>query len=419
MKPLRVLYLHMIGSFGGASRSLFEVVRAFPPGEVEASFVTQSGSASAFFARVGEVEESRGMTQFDHTRYSHYRGTRWLVLLRELAYLPFTFAALRRARARWGDFDLIHLNEFTGLVPLWLARRMFCAPAVVHVRSVVHDDLRCRRTLWVHRMLRDEAKAVIAIDQNVRASLPSEMAVEVIHNAFSPNEQPSGYDSIEERLKLLRPSSFKVGFVGNLLRVKGIHELIEAARLTRDRGLDVEFIIVGDDTAPSRGVKARILRTLGLTQNARAEVEAAISLHDLRERMHMLGFTNNIARAYRHMDVLCFPSHYDAPGRPIFEAAYFGVPSIVAVRQPREDTMIHGETGIAVAPHSGDELAAAIERLATDKALAQRMGEAARAMAEQNFNVQRNARHLLGVYRRVVSEAGTRQIQVPATANTP
>jgi glycosyltransferase involved in cell wall biosynthesis len=405
MKPLRVLYLHMIGPFGGASRSLFEAVRAFPPGEVKPSFVTQRGTVCAFFARLGDVVESRGLTQFDHTRYSHYRGARWLVLLRELAYLPFTVAALRRARRQWGKIDLIHLNEFTGLVPLWLARRMFGAPAIVHVRSVVHDDPRCWRTRWLHHMLRHEAKAVIAIDENVRASLPAQLTVEVIHNAFSPMEASGTDEAFERRLKVLRPGSFKVGFVGNLLLVKGIHELVDAARITRDRLLDVEFIVVGDDTQPSPGAKARIAKALGLAQNVRAEVEAALDRHHLRDRVHLVGFTTDISRAYRRMDVLCFPSHYDAPGRPIFEAAFFAVPSIVAVRKPRADTIVHGETGLVVEPRAAEQLAAAIERMATDPALTRRLGEGARANAERNFDVRRNASQLLGVYRRVIADA--------------
>ena len=127
--------------------------------------------------------------------------------------------------------------------------------------------------------------------------------------------------------------------------------------------------------------------------------------HALRDRVHLVGFTAEIARAYRHMDVLCFPSHYDAPGRPIFEAAFFGVPSIVAVREPRADTLVHGETGLAIAPRSADQLAAAIERMATDRNATRRMGDAARQMAEHNFSVQRNASRLLGVYRQVTGQA--------------
>jgi glycosyltransferase involved in cell wall biosynthesis len=401
MKPLRVLYLHMIGPFGGASRSLFEAVGAFPAGAVQPLFVTQRGSVTRFFSRLGEVVEARGMSQFDDTRYSRYRGMRWLVLLRELAYLPFTVAALAKAKRRWQRVDLIHLNEFTGLVPLLIARRLFGAPALVHVRSVAATDTASRRTRWVQRTLRHDARAVVAIDETVRESLPVDLEVDVIHNAFSP-QAASGVDpALEARLQALRPESFKVGFVGNLLRVKGIHELVEAARITRERGIDVEFLVVGDDAAPSRGLKARIVKALGLAQNVRAEVEAALDLHALRDRFHLLGFSAEIGRAYRRMDVLCFPSHYDAPGRPIFEAAFFGVPSIVAVRKPRGDTLVDGVTGLAFAPGDAVALADAIERLARDRAGAAAMGRAAREMAERTFDVRTNAGALLAVYRRV------------------
>ena len=402
MRPLRVLYIHLTGAFGGSSRSLLETVRAFPEGAVQAMFVTPRGTAGRFFSAVGEVIEARGLTQFDNTRYSYYRGLRWLVLLREIAYLPTTVLALHRARQRWGGVDLIHLNEFTGLIPLWLARRWFHAPPVVHVRSVARVAPGSWRTRWVNRMLSQEARAVIAIDETVRGSLPAQLSVDVVHNAFSPKDAATPDGSLAVALSALRPESFKVGFVGNLLRVKGIHELIEAARLTRERGFDFEFIVVGDDAHSSRGWRARRLRLLGLEQNMRFEVETLLSRHSLRDRVHLVGFTSDIAQAYRRMDVLCFPSHYDAPGRPIFEAAFFRVPSIVAVRDPKPDTLIDGVTGIAIDPQSADQLARALERLATNREASRRMGEAAYRMAVSNFDVHRNAADLLKVYRRIV-----------------
>jgi glycosyltransferase involved in cell wall biosynthesis len=408
LKPLRVLYLHFVGPFGGASRSLFEVVSSFPSGAVRPGFVTQRGSVREFFGQLGEVIETTGMTQIDNTRYSYYRGLRWLVVLRELAYLPFTALALRQAKQRWQAVDLIHLNEFSGLVALWIARRWFDAPAVVHVRSVLRTESRSWRTRWINWMLKRHVQGVVAIDENVRASLPADLSVDVIHNGFSPHLAPHPDTRFSERLARLRPESFKVGFVGNLLLVKGIHELIEAARLTRERGLDVEFIIVGDDARPSSGLKAWLLKMLGLQQNARAEIEAALDRFALRDRVHLVGFTRDIARVYRHMDVLAFPSHYDAPGRPIFEAAFFGVPSIVAVRNPRPDTIIHGETGIAIEPRRADQLARAIERLATDRAAAARMGAAARRMAEHNFDARANAAKLLSLYHRIADRQDAR-----------
>lgn len=397
---LRVLYLHFTGAFGGASRSLSEAVGAFPEGAVTPLFVTQRGSVREAFGKLGDVVETRGLTQFDHTRYSHYRGLRWLVVLRELAFLPSTVIGLRRARRRWHDVDLIHLNEFSGLIALRIARRWFDAPAVSHVRSVLNDDRRLLRTRWLHRMFRNDVQAVVAIDENVRASLPPDLAVQVIHNGFSPQSVERDR-RLAASLAALRPGSFKVGFVGNLLRVKGIIELVEAARVTRDAGLDVEFLIVGDDAKPSRGLKSWLLARLGLQQSVRAEVEALLDRYQLRDRVHLLGFTRDIGTAYTRMDVVAFPSHYDSPGRPVFEAAFYGVPSIVAVREPRPDTVVPEVTGIAIEPGNVEQLAAAITGLARDRSVAERMGEAARQMARSQFDARANAAKLLALYRQV------------------
>jgi glycosyltransferase involved in cell wall biosynthesis len=404
---LRVLYIHVIGEFGGASRSLFEAVRALPEGSVTPAFVTARGTVEPFFARLGPVWSARGISKFDHTWYGRYRGARWLVPLRELAYLPSTVCVLWTARRQLRGVDIIHLNEVTGLFVLWLAKRWLLPRAtVVHVRSLADSNPRLRRTRLMWKFLRNRVDAVVAIDENVRASLPPDLRVDVIHNAFTPRIADQPDPAIEAAFAKLRPGAFKVGFVGNLLRVKGIEELVEAARITRDAGLDVEFVIVGDDAVSSRGLRARVLKWLGLKQNMRADVEAMLDRYALRDRVHLVGFTADIARVYQRMDVLCFPSHYDAPGRPIFEAAFFGVPSIVAVRDPKPDTLVDGVTGIAIAPRDANQLAAAITRLAGDREATRCMGEAARNMATDNFDATRNAARLLSVYKRITGQSG-------------
>jgi glycosyltransferase involved in cell wall biosynthesis len=401
---MRVLYIHMTGAFAGGCRSLYEVVRALPAGEVEPLFIAPRGSVHGFFSQLGETIEGRGISQFDNTRYSYYRGLRWLVAIRELAFVPSTLVALLRAQRRWKTVDLIHINEITGVLPWLIARRLFNAPVVVHVRSVVRDDTSSLRTRWLHRLLRKRADAVVAIDETVRASLPAELPVDVIHNAFSLDSADISASTFADKLNL-RKGSFKVGFVGNLLRVKGIFELIEAARLTRDQGLDVEFIVVGADAGRSDTLKSRILNKLRLGQDVGTEVRAKIEEYGLGDRVHMVGFMANIAQAYGCMDVLCFPSYYDAPGRPIFEAAFLKVPSIAAVRKPMADTLVDGVTGLAIPPHDADALARAIATFATDRALAVRMGTAAHQMAISNFQAGQNAAKLLSVYKRVTGRS--------------
>ena len=404
MSSIRVLYIHFTGAFGGASRSLFEALSELPPDEIRPMFLTQRGSVVDFFSELGPVVCSRGLSQFDNTRYSHYRGVRWLVLLREMAYIPLTIHALSTASRRFGDVDLVHVNEFTGLMTLWLSKIYFKAPALVHVRSVARGERSSLRTRFENYLFRKLAAGVVAIDQNVRASLPSDLPVKVIHNSFRVQAQLDT-DATLRSLSKLRLGSFKVGFVGNLLKVKGIYELLHAALSLREKGIDVEFIIVGDDAKPSSGFLSRIVKLLGLQQNSKADVERFLDFHKLRSTVHLFGFTSNIGQFYRQMDVICFPSHFDAPGRPIFEAAFYNVPSIVAVTSPCDDTLIHGETGLAISAKSSEEISIAIEYMISHPEKRVAMGRAAFELAKANFDAKRNSDELLVFYKELIRDA--------------
>ena len=410
---MRVLYIDGDGPFGGASRSLFEAVRALPAGSVEAYFVAARGTALDFYKQVAkDVVTTRGMTKFDNTRYSHYRGVRWLVLLRELFHFPFTIAALVAAKRRWGNVDVIHVNEAVYIIPALIAKRIFGAPLVVHVRSlerVNEHSLRCR---WLNARLARDADAVVAINENTRATLPRGISVDVIQNSFTAKSAPQADSVLVRKLDSLRPTSLKVGFVGNLHYSKGLFEMLEAAKILRAAGRDVEFILVGGVTTADKGLKAWALARAGLAQNVEAELHARNRAADLTDSFHLFGSTLDIKRVYDRVDVLCFASHYDAPGRPVFEAAFSSVPCIVAVDNPRADTLINGETGLAIPARDPQRLAQAILHFADNPAEIKRMGANARKLAESNFDPATNARRLFGVYSRVARGAAVARATV-------
>lgn len=403
----KILYIDGDGPFGGASRSLFEAVRALPAGSVEPYFVASRGTALEFYRQVAkDVIETRGMTKFDNTRYSYYRGVRWLVLLREIFHIPFTVTALLKARRRWKQIDLIHVNEFVYIIPALFAKRIFRAPLVVHVRSLARMGGRSTRTRWLNATLARKADAVVAINENTRATLPDALPVEVIHNSFTAKRPPKPDQHISGKLDALRPGSLKVGFVGNLHHSKGLFDMLEAAKLIREAGRDVEFLIVGGVTIEDKGLKAWALARAGLAQNVQAELAAQIESEGLADCFHLLGATLDIKCVYDRIDVLLFPSHYDAPGRPVFEAAFSAVPSIVSVTKPFADTLIDGQTGIAIPARDPAALACAILHFADHPEEVKRMGANARKLANDNFYPPTNARKLLEVYERTLRAAG-------------
>ena len=399
---ISVLYIHHSGTFGGASRSLMEMIRAFSAGSVRPHVITQRGYVADLLANDGIPTVSTvGISQFDCTNYGHYRGLRWLIVLRELYFLIFSFVAVLKARRRWTDIDIVHVNEITILVPLVLAKLLFKKPLVVHVRSVQQRDGIPLRRRFVRFVLMHFCDCVVAIDQTVRKSLPEDMSVETVHNGFGVELGTNPEGSVAKSIQALPAESLKIAMVGNLLPMKGVYEFVEAAKLCRERGINAHFILVGENARRLAGVRGAILKRLGFAQDVRADIEAFISANGLEQQVHILGFTRNIRAVYDNINVVCFPSYLDAVGRPVLEAALSKVPSIVAVSESSGDTIVDHETGICIEPRSAQSLADAIAYFHFNPTEVTRMGEAAYQLARNNFDIEKTAERMLEIYQRL------------------
>jgi glycosyltransferase involved in cell wall biosynthesis len=327
---------------------------------------------------------------------------RWVVLLREFFHLPFTLFAIRKALRKWkGQIDVIHVNEVTEIIPGLIAKRLFRVPMVVHVRSPQWAKQNSLRSRWVNGVLRRSANAIIAINETTRATMPVELNVEVIQNSFTPEKSPDPDQSVLYKLGQLRDSSLKIGFVGNVQASKGILELVEAARLLKEQDADVEFVIVGGITRVDKGFTGWALSKAGLVQDVVEELQRRIKQYGLEQSFHLFGSTSDIQRVYERLDVITFPSHFDAPGRPVFEAAFSAVPSIVCVRKPLSDTLVHNVTGLAIPARDPFALSEAVRYFEINRDEVKRMGRAAQKLAVDSFDSARNASLLFDVYKRV------------------
>ena len=394
MTTLRVLYLHPFGAFGGATKSLAEMVAALPARSVEGLALAPPGIATRALEAAGvTVLPVRGIAQWDDTRFGHYRGLRWLILLREFAYWPGTLLALRRA-ARQGPFDLIHCNEITALLAGVLAKRLLRAPLLVHVRSLQRGNGGGRLSAWLLEFLRMHADAVVAIDEAVRRTLPADLTVHVVHNGMQLPAQLPPRSAVDN-------APFRVAIVGVLHRSKGVYEFVAAARILRERDVDIRLLVVGENVHTVAGVRGWLLRSLDFARDVRSELEAYVAQNGLQEQVEFTGFVSDIRTVFGRIDAVCFPSHLDAPGRPVFEAALYGLPTVVAMRDPTDDVVVAGRTGLCIDVPTPDAIADAIETLATDRAQAQRMGDEARRMALARFQSHISAEKMLDIYRRV------------------
>jgi len=398
---IKVLYIHHAGKFGGASRSLFELIDALG-NQVDARMICQQGKVIDIGKKIGiQFLPVKGVSQFDNSRFGHYRGLRWLILLREFYYLPGLIRSLYKARSAWKDIDVVHINEITLLPAIFFVKRILNKPVVVHVRSVQRNKKGIRNWL-ITSVINSSSDWLVAIDQTVERSIPKfDVPLSVVHNGINHSSKLSEVENAgnEDERKF-----FTVAMVGSIIHNKGVFEFVKAAALFKQEGKSIKFLLAGDDLVIKKeGFVKTILRKLKITHDIKKEIAKYIAENDIESIIQIMPFTTNMKSIYDNIDVLCFPSYLNAPGRPVFEAAFSNVPSIVAITQPTADTIVDKQTGLCISGPNVTELYSAIDFLYSNPKKAKEMGKAAGELAFKNFDIHKNATKIKDIYNKLIA----------------
>jgi glycosyltransferase involved in cell wall biosynthesis len=189
----------------------------------------------------------------------------------------------------------------------------------------------------------------------------------------------------------LRPAAEPIGapamaFVGRLLTDKGIHTLIRAQRLLRERGSNVELLIAGTpDPANPASVSPQEAEAFG---------------HEPGNSW--LGHVDDIAALWARAHIAVLPSRREGLPKSLLEAAACGRPMIATDVPGCREIVRAGETGILVPYDDAPALAEAIATLAGSPALRAQYGAAARRLATERFSAEAIGRQTVDLYRRVM-----------------
>ena len=111
------------------------------------------------------------------------------------------------------------------------------------------------------------------------------------------------------------------------------------------------------------------------------------------------GIVNNLESFYSKIHILCFPSYLNALGRQVFEAAMFGLPSIVCLSKNSSDSFINKQTGIALkTPGSIKNLEKAIISFYENRKFLKQMGKKASILVKKKFDKKKNLQLLENIY---------------------
>lgn len=183
------------------------------------------------------------------------------------------------------------------------------------------------------------------------------------------------------------PAPMRVLLASRLLWDKGIREYLEAARLTREIGLPVEFLIAG---SPDPGNPASV-------------PEAQIARWRDEEGVRYLGHISDMPALLADIDVAVLPSYREGVPRSLLEAAACGLPIVTTDVPGCREIVRHGVNGLLVPPRDSAALAAAIRFMYERPEERIRMGGAARETVLSDFDQTIVFEKTFSVYRDLLS----------------
>ncbi len=201
--------------------------------------------------------------------------------------------------------------------------------------------------------------------------IPKQFAV--VRNGLDLN----AFRSIESESK---EEAYAVG-VGSLLQVKRWDRVLRAIReVNHGRGGHVRFRLAGD--GPLRSFLVREATSLGLS-----------------ETVELLGAVHDVPSLLRGAQFMVHASESEGCPNVVMEAMACGLPVIAMDAGDISCLVEHGLTGFVIPQGDESALADRIAQLSTDMPLRRRLGKAARAKAEREFNLDRLMLQTLDAYR--------------------
>lgn len=193
--------------------------------------------------------------------------------------------------------------------------------------------------------------------------------LDLCYYSLSSSEKYSGLDAVP-RSQLSGKISFLM--ISRLIRDKGVHEFVAAARILKKSYPNVEFLLLGPlDSNPS-AISASLLNQW--------VAEGVIEY---------LGVVKDVRPYIARCSVYVLPSYREGVPRSALEAMAMQCPIITTNAPGCRETVIEGVNGFLVPIKDADSLAEAMAKFIAQPHLVKIMGKRSRQIAEENYDVHK------------------------------
>jgi len=302
-------------------------------------------------------------------------------------YNPFVVAAVVRL-CRERKIDIIHAHLQKSVIVCLLAKSFCDAKIIIHEHGpIFRGGTGCLYRLAL-RALRSRAALAVANSQAAKTALSQAAGFDkgsicIVSNFvdFARFDRTLySRDKAREALGIAEGDT-AVGFVGRLDPCKGADMLVHAAAILCKKSDRYRFVIVGEGSQ-------------------RCELEHLVLRSGLDKKVIFAGLCKNPAETMVAFDMAVVPSRREAFGIAAVEFMRMNIPVIASSAGGLLEIIQHEKTGLLLNELSPDRIAEAIERLARDDALRQKLTREAEIFSRK-FDGREQIGQLLEIYEKL------------------
>jgi teichuronic acid biosynthesis glycosyltransferase TuaC len=291
--------------------------------------------------------------------------------------------------------NVLHAHRATpeGFVGQLIAKK-FDIPLVCSLRGsdINVFPYRDRLTMSLTRKVLSSGHRLISVSGTLKAvaeSISSPLKpIRVIYNGCTTdNFYFDGSWRHTRRATLGIDSEAKVLiFVGNLIKAKGVFELLSSFTKLASSRPNLYLIMVG-------------------TGSEQKKIENLIASATLDKRILLTGKVphSEVSSLLSAADIFVFPTHNEGLPNALLEAMACGLPIVATRAGGIPEVVTDRKSGILINPQDCNSLSNTIEYLLDHEAVARQMGAAGKQYVEANFSWEHNARETIEIYREVLA----------------
>ena len=301
-------------------------------------------------------------------------------------------------------FDIVHVHTPVAAALGRIAALLAGIPIVIYTAHgfYFHDRMSWhtkKATIWIEKFLGRLATHMLFTQSGedaataVALSICPEEKVHWIGNGVDIRRfDPRLADPLAKRAFGLPPWATVVGFMGRIVREKGVLELLDAMPRVLELVPNLHLLMAGDITDGERDRKTRNI------------IRGLVEEKGLASRVVFTGFVEDVPKVMQAIDLFVLPSHREGMPRSLIEAMASGRPVVATnIRGCREE-VVDELTGLLVPVEDSEALSDAIVRILLDPTLARLMGDEGRRRTEAMFDERDVIDRQVQVYQQLVKE---------------